>query len=273
LSNSQFNILTEGHMDNTTLFSRFAAAIRTTDFASITNTADIPETFLLGRTDTLAAHYISFDTVNRAARVVLVGITPGFTQWKNAMKEAQRQLQAGASPEDAVLAAKNTGAFSGAMRPNLINLLDAIGLPRWLGISSCDTLFGAQASLVQTTSILRHPIFVNGDNYNGTPNMIRTPFLQQQMLEHFARESAQLANPVYIPLGPKVNEGLRWLVSQGVLKADQILDGLPHPSGANAERIAYFLGRKDRSALSAKTNAAQLDASRDALLARVLKLT
>lgn len=260
-------------MDNNTLFSHFAAAISAINLSTVTSAADIPARFLLGQDDALAAHYIPFDAVNRAAKVVLVGITPGFTQWKNAMQEAQQQLRAGASPEAALLAAKNTGAFSGAMRPNLINLLDAIGLPRWLGISSCAALFGAQASLVQTTSILRHPIFVNGENYNGTPNMIRTSFLQQQILEHFAREAAQLENPVYIPLGPKVSEGLRWLAGQGVLKADQILDGLPHPSGANAERIAYFLGRKDKGVLSAKTNAAQLDAARDALLLRVLKLT
>lgn len=255
------------------LFARHSDAIRTANFSGMTRAADIPECFLFGRDGSLATHYIPFDVVNPQAKVVLVGITPGFTQWRNAMIEAQRQLRAGASHEEARLAAKRTGAFSGSMRPNLIHLLDAIGLPRWLNIASCDALFGANAGLVQTTSILRHPVFVNGENYNGTPNMTRTPFLQRQLLEHFAREVSQFNNPIYIPLGPKVSEGLRWLASQGVLQADRILDGLPHPSGANAERIAYFLGRKERSALSAKTNAAQLDAAREALLLRVLELT
>lgn len=254
------------------LFSRHADAIRTIRLETITRAADIPANFLLSQDGALTAHYIPFDVVNPAAKVVLLGITPGFTQWKNAMVEAQRQLQAGASPEVARLAAKHTGAFSGAMRPNLINLLDSIGLQRWLKIGSCAALFETHASLVQTTSILRHPIFVNGENYNGTPDMVRTPFLQRQLLEHFAHEAAQLANPVYIPLGPKVSEGLRWLAKQGVLKEDRILHGLPHPSGANAERIAYFLGRKERSALSAKTNATQLDALRDALVSHVQKL-
>jgi len=50
------------------------------------------------------------------------------------------------------------------------------------------------------------------------------------------------------------------------------LHGLPHPSGANAERIAYFLGRKDRSALSAKTDAARLDAINRDLKKRVASL-
>jgi hypothetical protein len=31
-----------------------------------------------------------------------------------------------------------------------------------------------------------------------------------------------------------------------------VLVGLPHPSGANAERIAFFLGRKAQHALSGR---------------------
>ena len=52
----------------------------------------------------------------------------------------------------------------------------------------------------------------------------------------------------------------------------QVLAGLPHPSGANAERIQYFLGRKDASRLSEKTNASLLDAARAALFSKVTQL-
>lgn len=45
--------------------------------------------------------------------------------------------------------------------------------------------------------------------------------------------------------------------------------GMPHPSGANAERIAYFLGRKPKAALSAKTNADTIDAMKSQLLAQL----
>ena len=38
---------------------------------------------------------------------------------------------------------------------------------------------------------------------------------------------------------------------------------MPHPSGANAERIAYFLGRKSRDQLSVKTNADRIDDARE----------
>lgn len=259
-------------MDNNNRFAQFAAAIQTLNLDRIGQPSDIPASFLLGQDSPLTSHYIPFDYVNPSARLVLVGITPGFTQWKNAMREAQRQLAAGVSMDAAHLAAKRTGAFSGAMRPNLIALLDHIGLHRWLGLASCEELFGAAAHLVQTTSILRHPVFVDGANYNGAPSMIRTPFLQQQIDRHFVEEAKSLGNAVFVPLGPKVSEGLDWLASRGVMPADRILHGLPHPSGANAERIAYFLGRKERSTLSAKTNAEKLDAVSQDLRSRVLQL-
>ncbi|WP_303045736.1 hypothetical protein [Turicimonas muris] len=38
-----------------------------------------------------------------------------------------------------------------------------------------------------------------------------------------------------------------------------MLPQIPHPSGANAERIAYFLGKKKKEDLSAKTNPDKID--------------
>ena len=258
---------------NKNLFSYFESAIRSLDFNEITNATQIPKSFLLDTDGELSSHYIPFDHVNTSAKIVLVGITPGFTQWKNAMKEAQIQLLGGATLESAHAAAKKVGAFSGTMRPNLIALLDSIGVQNWLKIDSCEKLFTKNSDLLQSTSILSHPIFVKGENYNGAPNMVRTIFLQKQIIEYFAKEAEQLKNALYVPLGPKVSEGLAWLVNQGVLNETQILDGLPHPSGANAERIAYFLGRKNKKDLSIKTNAEKLDEVRLTITKRVQLLS
>jgi hypothetical protein len=63
-----------------------------------------------------------------------------------------------------------------------------------------------------------------------------------------------------------------WLVRNGVLDAARVLNGLPHPSGANAERIAYFLGRKARDALSPKTDATALDHARARLIGQIAAL-
>ena len=77
---------------------------------------------------------------------------------------------------------------------------------------------------------------------------------------------------MFVPLGDKVSEALHFLATQGVLARDRILDGLPHPSGANAERIAYFLGTKNRVALSVKTNPEKIDLARKDIMRRVLAL-
>jgi hypothetical protein len=254
------------------LFHRYSHAIHDLDLSVIDEPQHIPAGFELGRRGALSAHYIPFDLVNAEARLVLVGITPGFTQWKNAVAEAQRRLREGASADEAHRAARHAGAFSGAMRPNLIALLDSIGLQRWLEIDSCSNLFAGRTDLVHTTSVLRHPVFVSGKNYNGSPNMVTNVFLQAQLQKYFAREAMQLKHAVFVPLGPKVHEGLRSLARAGVIDGQRILGGLPHPSGANAERIAYFVGRKQKAALSVKTNAAQLDAARDALVSQVESL-
>lgn len=254
------------------LFERYLPAIRALDLAAIAAPADIPERFLLAREGRYSSWYIPFESVNAHARVVIVGISPGFVQWKNAMREAQRQLAAGASIEDTLRAARLTGAFSGAIRPNFVALLDAIGVQRWLGIASCATLFDEHAHLVQVSAILRHPVFVDGKNYSGTPAMPRHAFLREEVMRYFAKEAAMLPEALYIPMGASVSEGLDWLAAQGVLPASRILHGLPHPSGANAERVAYFLGRKAAQDLSSKTNSAQLDAARRKLLAQMAAL-
>jgi hypothetical protein len=148
-----------------------------------------------------------------------------------------------------------------------------VGLQRWLGIASCASLFGDHAHLMHVTAVLRHPVFIGDKNYNGaSPNMLTTPLLQAQLLDYFAAEAGALPDAVYVPLGPKVGLALDWLAARGVLDPGRILHGIPHPSGANAERIAYFLGRKDKAALSRQTNGAQIDADRLALRAKMADL-
>jgi len=255
------------------LFPQYADAIRDLDLAAVDSAASLPERFLLAREGKYSVHYIPFEYVNPAARIVVVGIAPGFAQWRNAMREAQRCIRAGAGQDEVLRAARLAGAFSGAIRPNFVALLDAIGVQRWLGIASCASLFDLDAHLVQISAILRHPVFADGRNYSGTPGMARLPFLREQVLRYFAQEAASLPDALYIPMGGSVAEGLDWLAREGVIRRDRILHGLPHPSGANAERVAYFLGRKERATLSSRTNARQIDASRATLLAQMAALT
>jgi hypothetical protein len=77
--------------------------------------------------------------------------------------------------------------------------------------------------------------------------MTAIPVLRELLCRCLGEEVAALPHAAWVPLGPKATEGLIWLVQRGLLPSEQVLVGLPYPSGANAERIAYFLGRKAQS--------------------------
>jgi hypothetical protein len=158
------------------------------------------------------------------------------------------------------------------MRKNLVAMLDHIGLAQRLELPSCAELFDKSAHLLQTASALPFPVFHQGENYNGNPDLTRSPFLRTMVLEHFVPLLAALPNAIYVPLGPVPGKLLQWLSLEGRLTASQILAGLPHPSGANAERIAYFLGAKPRHALSAKTDPDKLDQALAQLRNRVIQI-
>lgn len=216
--------------------------------------------------------YAPFDHIQTSAKLVLVGITPGAQQARNALIELHRKLAAGADHRTALSAAKVFASFSGPMRKNLVAMLDHIGLNRWLGVSTTEQVWGDRSDLVHFTSALRYPVYVAGKNYSGSPSMVTTPLLRELLERYLGEEAGALPKAVWIPLGPSATEGVSWIAQQGFLKQQQVLTGLPHPSGANAERIAYFLGRKDRALLSPKTSADSIDAARSRLVAQVATL-
>ena len=248
-------------------FSRLLAA-STHTFAH-----PLPAELLLASEGNLQTFYAPFDHINTSARIVICGITPGLQQTRLALDEARQQLRQGASIEHAKQAAKETGSFAGTMGNNLVRMLDHVGVHTLLDIDSCARLFDTHRHLLHSTSALRYPVFVNGKDYSGSPAMFSRASLRQQVETHLAEE-IQVLGPqcLYVPLGPKVAEVFQHLQAQGLLKAEQLLDGLPHPSGANAERISYFLGGKPREKLSSKTNAATLDAAKARILAKLATL-
>lgn len=265
-------------------FQRYSSVIRSLSAQELEGASTLFDKMRLSSDRSVQTCYAPFEYINANAKVVIVGITPGQTQMLNAIKECRRKLDAGANDMDALRAAKLTGAFSGAMRVNLIGMLDAIGLQRLLEISTCEDLFGKCSHLVQTTSLLRNPVFVIGNevveqksvrtlkNYNGSPNMTKHVLLKQQIIDGFAQDIKALPKAIYLPLGDKVANGLNMLVEMGLMDKATIVEGLPHPSAANAERIAYFLGRKAKADLSAKTNPAKIDSQKAAILAKMASL-
>lgn len=224
---------------------------------------------LISESGNLATYYAPFEHVNTAARVVLVGITPGLFQAQRALEQLRTGLRAGLSDGEALQQAKETASFSGPMRTALVDMLDSVGVNTALGLRSCSELFGTAASLVHYTSALRNPVFAGGQNYTGNPAILRTPYLRSMADEWLAEEARILPNALWIPLGKEPTAVMRSFASRGLLASDRVLDGMPHPSGANAERIAYFLGRKPRHLLSVKTKPETIDESRADLVRKV----
>ncbi|WP_306015015.1 uracil-DNA glycosylase family protein [Oceanicaulis sp. MMSF_3324] len=221
----------------------------------------------------LRAEYAPFDYVERSARVVIVGLTPGRQQARNALRALIEALQGGANVEVALEVAKKTGSFSGPLRRNLTAMLDHIGVNTLLGVQSAEQLFDEEARGAHFTSALRYPVFVNGENYSGAPKPLGVPALKSMIETYLAEETAILDRAIWIPLGTHASDALLHLVASGALDRDRVLAGLPHPSGANAERVAYFLNRKGRDELSRKTRPESIEQAREQLKGQIAKLS
>ena len=254
------------------LFSRFAPIIKNLSQSELAGSSTLFKKLELVSTDKIQVCYAPFEYINSNAKIVIVGITPGRQQMLNAIREAKIQIDMGMNDFQVLKSSKSVGAFSGEIRNNLVGLLDYIGINTWLDIPSCSELFGDSASLVQTTSVLRNPVFLQGKDYNGTPKMTVNPVLRDQLLTHFVEDARTLPDAVFVPLGSKVTEALQYLADKGVLNSKQILDGLPHPSPQNIERIRYFMGKKNKDLLSKKTNGDAIDDARSSIINKVQTL-
>ncbi len=248
--------------------TRYADLLRSRPERDVLTDQDL----LLGRNGGLTQHWAPFDHVPATARLAIVGITPGREQANNALRAFGEGLREGQDVAGALRRAKLAGSFSGPMRTNIVGMLDSIGLHARFGVPTCAALFDPAAELAHFTSALRYPVFMGGANYNGTPDMLRTPSLRATIETLLAAEVRLLPNAFWLPLGPKPTAALGHLVALGVLRADRVLTGMPHPSGANAERIKFFLGLKSRELLSRKTLPEPIERARAMLLAQVAGL-
>jgi hypothetical protein len=229
---------------------------------------------VLHTTGTITTVYAPFDHLPTTARLAIVGITPGRVQAENALRAAYVALQSGKSEAEASRLAKLTASFSGTQtRNNLVAMLDAVGLAHSFAISTCAELFNPGGEQVHFTSALRYPVFVDGKNYNGSPDMVRTPVLRRMIETYLAEEISALPDALWLPLGPKPTAALQHLVRLGALSESRLLDGMPHPSGLNGERVAAFLGKLGPGETSAKTRPDKLIRARETLRERVARFS
>lgn len=188
------------------------------------------------------------EVINTSAKVVIVGITPGWSQMKIAFEAAKRAEVKGASREEVLKHAKRSAGFAGSMRTHLIQMLDEIGIASLFGLSSSAELFVKRADLLHTTSIIKYPVFKNDKNYTGhAPKMDQIPMLQSYIEGIFQEELSMIEGDyLLVPLGKAVAEMLENLAEIGKIRSEFCLFGFPHPSGANGHRISQFAEEKER---------------------------
>lgn len=231
------------------LFENYTAAITALPNHTPLQKIDLlTETFLLQQQGELALYWAPFEYVNPAARVALVGITPGWYQTELAFRTARDALTAGVSSGDASASARQAASFSGPIRRTLVGMLDGLGLNTALGIDSCWALWGERHDLLHTTALVRYPLFVGGQNWTGyKPDPLKTPLLRPYMFDVLADELHCAPDAVVIPLGRIATQGLQLLADTGALDPARLLPGLPHPSGANAHRHAQYAAVRERA--------------------------
>jgi len=196
---------------------------------------------LLHQEGPLEIYYAPFDYVNTNAKVVLIGITPGWQQIQIAYRAAQQGLADGNTPQQICQRAKVSASFAGAMRRNLIAMLDEVGLPTVLHVPSSSVLFESHRALIHTTAAIRYPVLVEGKNYSGhQPALLETAILRRFVLDVLAVELQLTRTALIIALGTCVSDVVRLLISKALLKADRCLLDFPHPSGANRHRSKQF---------------------------------
>jgi|SRR5579872_181114 len=204
--------------------------------------------FLLFREAGLEAYYAPFHHLNKDARLVLIGLTPGWTQMERAFRAARIGLSCGLDCEPLFEYVYKTASFSGPMRKNLVEMLDGIGLNALLGIPSCVDLFDASSHMVHFTSAVSAPIFRNGENYRGYgPPLLQVPKLREWVIGNLGMELMSVPKAVILPLGRVASEAVQFLNERNDIGLDRrCLTGFPHPSGANGHRRSDFQHGRER---------------------------
>ncbi|WP_291570758.1 hypothetical protein [Clostridium sp. UBA4548] len=185
--------------------------------------------------------------VNTKAKIFIIGITPGFQQMSKSIAVARKAIERSIPLEEVPYICKSEGRFYGAIRKNIIDMLNELELNKVLGIESCSELFGSKDYLLHTTSVIPFAVFVDGKNYTGhRPKLLKNDLLLKYVKNYFYPQVKALKHGLFIPLGKSVEEVLEDLIKSGVLKEEQCLKGFPHPSGANGHRFTQFEQNKEK---------------------------
>jgi len=197
--------------------------------------------------------YTPFEHVERRAKLVIVGITPGPTQLKMAYSKAQDLLRSGTPTEGVLSAVKAHAAFGGPLRSNLVKMLHHFGFGAILGVSNEADLWSSSAHLLHSTSVVPHAAFRDGKMFNGSfKQIMASPAFRTCFERNFVPELAQISrDAVFVALGDTPLAALDHCVSMGLLEPERVLGALAHPSTQGGSQVDVYLGIRAPSTLDA----------------------
>lgn len=232
------------------MFKRFSADLKRLGRGGV----GAPE-FSLGKEGKYSLQYIPFEHVNLEAKLVIVGITPGNNQLDLAYQTAQELLKAGRPVEEVLTEVKKVGAFGGkSMKPNLLKMLRHFQFEKLLSIDDVESLWGANAGLLHSTSVVPHAAFKDGERFNGGFNEIMaSPLLKKCFLDCFVPSVREITGKaLFVALGPCPQAALDWCIKEGALRREQVLGSFCHPSSAGGSTTRYYLREVAKDELNPK---------------------
>lgn len=232
------------------MFSRFTSDLKRLGADGVGNPV-----FSLGREGKYDLAYIPFEHVNKDAKLVIVGITPGNTQLELAYRSAQDLLNTGLTENEILVEVKKAGAFGGpSMKPNLLKMLRHFRFDKLLDITDVETLWGTDDDLLHSTSVVPHAAFKDGERFNGGfEEIMAAQPLKTCFLDCFVPSVREMnKQALFVALGPCPQAALEWCVKEGALQPEQVLGSFCHPSGAGGSTTRYYLREVSRDDLDLK---------------------
>lgn len=208
--------------------------------------AILTEEFLIAKYEDIKIYYAPHNEyTNEKAKILIVGICPGWSQTEIAYRKVKEDLERKVKDNQILKNCKNEARFAGAMRKNIIDMLNELNLNEYIDTNSIADLFNDNDKL-HTTSLIPYPVFVKEKNYTGfSPKIVESDFLMEYVKRHFYNEIKMFDNVLIIPLGKAVEEVLHYMINDNIINENQCLFGFPHPSGANGHRKQQFENNKD----------------------------
>ena len=228
------------------LFRTFIPDIRRLPCGSELSQKDLlTRHFRLYSQDGLEIYYAPVGHVRRKAKIVLLGVTPGWSQMELSYRMARSLIERWQGTSRILSEIKRQVAFAGSMRRNLLRMLNELRLSQYFYIETSEVMFEENSNLFHTTSALRYPIFYRGNNYTGHAPKILSREIHRKMVERLlGQELCQEPTALIIPLGDAASLAVAYLVEGGIVDKKRCLFGFPHPSGANALRVKHFTERR-----------------------------